>query len=380
MHSHEHRNGRCPRDVYSHIPFIGMLLTTHLFGVVNSCVLIEGVCVSISAWGFDVARSTMQGNAKASERGTSNEEIPRFYFIFASILKKQVIIMPTWGLVGEQKLHVMSNLLAHYTSLDAMLNIIRDDCLHFRATHFTKLNDSLEYKWPFEALKEKVKDIENLTEEKINLYYKKFPYIISLSEKKDDHLMWHLYGKCGYGVSMVLNKDFLKKDPHQQNKEFNDNNNWHVLLKMRYADEFNRLTTLNELEENYVNEGYGSVNNDFDDAFICCSFLKREDWQCEKEVRYAVIREKIMQARYNPTSESKCNMFGFEDTHNVKYYAHGNEFVPYLDVYIPKKALTAIVVGSRLDFEKNKKSIRMALKGLGTGYENVDIIKSETLF
>lgn len=88
MHSHEHRNGRCPRDVYSHIPFIGMLLTTHLFGVVNSCVLIEGVCVSISAWGFDVARSTMQGNAKASERGTSNEEIPRFYFIFASILKK----------------------------------------------------------------------------------------------------------------------------------------------------------------------------------------------------------------------------------------------------------------------------------------------------
>ena len=120
--------------------------------------------------------------------------------------------MLTWGLVGEHKLHVMGNLLAHYTSLDAMLNIIRDDCLHFRATHFTKLNDSLEYKWPFEALKEKVKDIENLTEEKINLYYKKFPYIISLSEKKDDHLMWHLYGKCGYGVSMVLNKDFIQKE------------------------------------------------------------------------------------------------------------------------------------------------------------------------
>ena len=31
---------------------------------------------------FDVARSTIQGNAKASVRGTSDEENPRFPFNF----------------------------------------------------------------------------------------------------------------------------------------------------------------------------------------------------------------------------------------------------------------------------------------------------------
>ena len=30
---------------------------------------------------FDVARSTTQGIAKASERGTGNEKIPRFLFV-----------------------------------------------------------------------------------------------------------------------------------------------------------------------------------------------------------------------------------------------------------------------------------------------------------
>ena len=36
--------------------------------------------------GFDVARSTIQGNAKASVRGTSDEEIPRlpFYLNFSA--------------------------------------------------------------------------------------------------------------------------------------------------------------------------------------------------------------------------------------------------------------------------------------------------------
>ena len=36
--------------------------------------------------GFDVARSTIQGNAKASVRGTSDEEIPRFPFILIANL------------------------------------------------------------------------------------------------------------------------------------------------------------------------------------------------------------------------------------------------------------------------------------------------------
>lgn len=61
--------------------------------------------------GFDVARSTIQGNAKASVRGTSDEEIPRFPFIlianlgmkgwlgkeFLWIIEKQKKLRKEWG-------------------------------------------------------------------------------------------------------------------------------------------------------------------------------------------------------------------------------------------------------------------------------------------
>lgn len=274
----------------------------------------------------------------------------------------------------------MSNTVTHYTSLDAMLNIIRGDGLHFRATHFTTLNDSLEYKWSFDALKEKTKGQEGLTDEETCLYYEKFPYVISLSEEADNHLLWHLYGKCGYGVSMVLNREMLKKDPEELNEEFNDKGDWHVLLNVKYANDYNRLSTLSEIEEDYVNEGYGTINDETGDTYVCCSFLKREDWKYEKEVRYVVVRNNIMHARYNPETEDKCDMFGTEDDRGVKYYARGSEFVPYIDIFLPKKALTAIVIGSRLDFEKTKSGIKQALKELGEGYEDLEIVKSKTLF
>ena len=49
---------------------------------------------------FDVARSTTQGIAKASERGTGNEEIPRF-FICASFTKSKKYLTPSKESVGK---------------------------------------------------------------------------------------------------------------------------------------------------------------------------------------------------------------------------------------------------------------------------------------
>ena len=75
QYSLEHVSSRCPRDViYSH-PFTGMA----------HCAM-QGVlypywerCIHIGV-GFDVARSTVLGIAKASIRGTGNREIPRLLF------------------------------------------------------------------------------------------------------------------------------------------------------------------------------------------------------------------------------------------------------------------------------------------------------------
>ena len=63
---------------------LGMCLATSLYwyGLLRqaiSLISVWGKCTHIGV-GFDVARSTILGNAKASISGTSNEEIPRFPF------------------------------------------------------------------------------------------------------------------------------------------------------------------------------------------------------------------------------------------------------------------------------------------------------------
>lgn len=74
-------------------------------------------------------------------------------------------------------------ILAHYTSLDAMFGIIKKDGLHFRATHYDQLNDTHEYKWAYEPLLGEIAKERSTSKEEIDDLYKKFPYVISFSQK-----------------------------------------------------------------------------------------------------------------------------------------------------------------------------------------------------
>lgn len=67
QYSLEHCNGRCPRDVFISHPFIGMAYCFWRWVLY----LYREKYIHIGV-GFDVARSTVLGNAKASIRGTGN--------------------------------------------------------------------------------------------------------------------------------------------------------------------------------------------------------------------------------------------------------------------------------------------------------------------
>ena len=69
----------------------GCVVLTSLYGygllrLAMSLISVLGEVYIYIGVGFDVARSTIQGNAKASVRGTSDEEIPRFPFILIATL------------------------------------------------------------------------------------------------------------------------------------------------------------------------------------------------------------------------------------------------------------------------------------------------------
>ena len=46
--------------------------------------------------------------------------------------------------------------LFHYTDLNAIFGMVRQNGIHFRATQFSKLNDSHEFKWIYDDIKEEL--------------------------------------------------------------------------------------------------------------------------------------------------------------------------------------------------------------------------------
>ena len=71
----EHCNDECPRDVSICASLMPTCRRQYSFGtIVSRGMDYKGVLYSYLAWTFALLRSTVQGNAKASERGTSNNE------------------------------------------------------------------------------------------------------------------------------------------------------------------------------------------------------------------------------------------------------------------------------------------------------------------
>lgn len=115
------------------------------------------------------------------------------------------------------------NIIYHYTSLDALINILKpgeNEKIFFWASHAWFLNDPLEYKFALSLLKPSLEkyERENSKQEEfskrlpdsfgirlLNLAPGE-PFLFSLSELSDDLSMWRAYGFDGSGVSIGLDR------------------------------------------------------------------------------------------------------------------------------------------------------------------------------
>ena len=248
---------------------------------------------------------------------------------------------------------VKANNLFHYTSIKALLGIVQKDGLHFRASRYDCMNDSEEYKWLYEPLKARIAKEQSMSDDDVDNFYEKFPYIISLSEKEDNDEMWNKYGINGNGVCIVLNKEFIIAEAKQHLQE-----NWDIAMTVRYADEKAKLDTLAEVVEEYRKLGYGTANEQevFEDEIYCSAFVKNKAmWEGEAEFRYARIRERGMEAKYS----IRGGEFTYpEDKRNIKL--RPDKSIPYLDMVFPLQVLDRIIVGPHMDvggMEKIKKEL-----------------------
>lgn len=260
--------------------------------------------------------------------------------------------------------------LVHYTSLDALFGIIRRDGLHFRATHYSQLNDTHEYKWAYEPLKEELEKSGSALD--IDALYEKYPYVISFSQKEDNHLLWHLYGASGRGVSLVLDSDVVSQI-------CDDSKDWDIFQKIQYAARENIMEKLGSAVTEFRESSCWKADKseEFDDKIHVCAFVKNKDWEYENEWRYARIRENKISA--HPT-DGDVEFTSVEDKHDVRFYARGTQLIPYLDVCFEPKALVKIILGNGIDYKKVYPEIKNLLGEFGDSYKDVQIEASKAIF
>lgn len=262
----------------------------------------------------------------------------------------------------------LPNQILHFTSCNVLESIIKDDGLHFWASRYDCMNDSLEYRWLYEPLEEKIVRDNPTLKGQVDSLYEIFPYVVSFSGASSHQYFWEKYGENGSGVCLVMNRKIMQPTDEQFAKEGD------YMASVRYATEQTKMAKLSEVTLEYRKKGYGTANNseEFVDEIACCPFVKCEEWSKEEEVRYVRIRERNMLVSY---SENGGRFSYPQDKKCVKYRDKNGRQVPYLDIVFPKLSLERIVIGKHLELETTIKVINILLQQ--TDYQNIDIVQSK---
>lgn len=180
-------------------------------------------------------------------------------------------------------------ILYHYTSLKTLCAIVKgvkDNCMFLRANNAENMNDPNDCYYFINEfgkyLKVNNNDLSRLYQQK-----KAFnqPYIISLSQRKDDLHMWNCYGDNGNGIAIGMKYDSLLKMAN----EFDNKN--HVSAKLYKCLYYSAPQIINTLELlNIVSEIDLSSTFWQDPKTIEISnIVKHPCYRYEKEYRIVIL-------------------------------------------------------------------------------------------
>ena len=225
------------------------------------------------------------------------------------------------------------NILYHYTSLDALYAIIdeinnddpNDVFFKLRATHASFLNDLSEGRLLPNALKTLGASDEVLQIIQNTMGY---PFVVSLSELRDDLNMWRCYANKGEGVSIGIDKVEL-------DIAVNENNNC-KLDKCEYVKEEELVNLLKEkgADKMISNKNVLSMFQILRDALI------------------------FKDSSFHAEAEWRIHDFNLE----TKYRISDNVIIPYREIRIPVSAIKSITLGPKCNRDKNLFSLNRMLK------------------
>lgn len=247
-------------------------------------------------------------------------------------------------------------ILYHYTTLETLLAIIdgydsKSETFTLRATHASYLNDYQEGQFLLNVLTRmgiSYRIVQSC------MYTLGFPFVFSLSEKKDNLGMWRGYAKDASGVAIGFDYSLLENISRNIDRETID---CCSLLKCEYTTEQELYDkSLKEIAvQNFLNQ----CNSQKESIEITQIYHFIEPFMKYKPQTF------IDEAEWRIVIKSH-----FEK----KFRVSGNTIIPFKEFMVPKEVLKNITLGPKCEKEKTSFSVLSLLKQLNL---HADVLSSD---
>ena len=219
----------------------------------------------------------------------------------------------------------------HYTNINAILGIIQEEGLCFRASFFKKFKGE-----DYDIIQpEGYKVIRDLCNQKGYDFQKDNdifqPCIVSFCTNGQSDYMWKNYADCFCGGKLILDAEILKR--HAEANRYENSDCFHeceYISKVNLQSEIKHYIAKNEAQI----PGTGDYQNDL---VSILGLLKVQEYKQEEEYRYIRPYKILATAEYDETKEHNCNINLHPEPLKTKYYE---------EIHFPKEALVGVELGT----------------------------------
>lgn len=287
------------------------------------------------------------------------------------------------------KVFASTDLLYHYTSLDAFVSIVKSQSLYFTNVNF--LNDSKEFlhgvysiKMAVEELREKENnEILDKIESNTNQLLEKEKYVACFSKEGDLLSQWKAYANNGKGVSIGFEFDNLRESFDQfltgSHIEYDESIQLeslkeYITLGIKFfsplEEKFDwQKQNFNNLTAKFI---VGFLNNVIH-SFKHPAFRDEREYRLQLEIDDSISEDDDIEVLFRSTEKLVVPYTIVKNSYSAYVEnKNKNEIDPIFP--IKKLPLAKIIVGPSLEFETVKNGIDKFL--ISQGYKDIEIIKS----
>ena len=227
-----------------------------------------------------------------------------------------------------------SQIVYHYTDLNALISILGKNCITLRATNCLYLNDSNEI---IEGI-ESIKRVENtnISDSAFRSYY-----LTSFSQQPDCLSMWGMYAANGSGCAIGFDLDIISRSfdgfircTYGKEEIDNELRNFLNLFRNGVSTFFPANGGPATIKKNSGKDLEGMIINQY---IATCLGSKNENYRFEDEIR--------------------CFIGNHDKKNEIHFKVKNGIVIPFLNIEIPKEALKCIVIGPTNKSELTMQSI-----------------------